>query len=178
MAEEPAPPAPPERVVLIGFMGAGKSTVGPLVAGRLGWTFLDLDARLEERAGRAIAEIFREQGEPAFRALEREVAEEATRQARTVFAAGGGAFAEPATREVLRRRAVTVWLRCDLETLLARVPADGRRPLAANRDIMRRLLGEREPSYQLADVVVDASAATPDAVAGEVVEKLRARGIV
>ncbi|HSB60905.1 MAG TPA: shikimate kinase, partial [Vicinamibacteria bacterium] len=68
-------------------------------------------------------------------------------------------------------------LRCDLETLLARVPADGSRPLAANRDIMRRLLAEREPSYRLADVVVDASAAPPDAVAGEVLARLRERGI-
>ena len=174
---DPAPPAGPERVVLVGFMGAGKSTIGPLVAERLGWTFLDLDTRIEERTGRRIAELFRDRGEPAFRELERAAAQEAMRQARLVLAAGGGAFAQPATREALRKGSVTVWLRCDLPTILARVPADGRRPLAANRAIMQALLAEREPSYQLSEVVVDASEGTPEAVARQVLEKLGARGI-
>ena len=168
---------PPRRVVLVGFMGAGKSTVGPLVARALGWDFLDMDDRIEERAGRSIADLFRDQGEPAFRALELEVAEEAASRPRLVIAAGGGAFAQPATREVLERSAVTVWLRCDAATLLARVPADGLRPLAANRAIMRSLLTEREPSYQLADVVVEASEGTAESVSLRVVERLAARGI-
>ena len=168
---------PPRRVVLVGFMGAGKSTVGPLVARLLGWGFLDMDDRIEEKAGRPIAEVFRDQGEPAFRALELEVAEEAASRPRLVIAAGGGAFALPATREILQRSAVTVWLRCDLATLEARVPADGRRPLAANRAIMRSLLTEREPSYQLADVVVETSEGTAESVARRVVERLNARGI-
>ena len=168
---------PPRRVVLVGFMGAGKSTVGPLVARDLGWAFLDMDTRIEERAGRAIADVFRDQGEPAFRALELEVAEEAASRPRLVIAAGGGAFAQPATREVLQRRAVTVWLRCDPAILEARIPADGLRPLAANRAIMRQLLTEREPSYQLADVVVEASEGTAESVARRVMERLVARGI-
>ena len=168
---------PPRRVVLVGFMGAGKSTVGPLVARALGWDFLDMDDRIEERAGRSIAEVFRDQGEPAFRALELEVAKEAASRPRLVIAAGGGAFAQPATREILERSAVTVWLRCDAATLEARVPADGLRPLAANRAIMRSLLTEREPSYQLADVVVEASEGTAESVARRVVERLAARGI-
>ena len=163
--------------MLVGFMGAGKSTVGPLVARALGWDFLDMDDRIEERAGRSIADVFRDQGEPAFRALELEVAEEAASRPRLVIAAGGGAFAQPATREVLERSAVTVWLRCDAATLEARVPADGLRPLAANRAIMRSLLTEREPSYQLADVVVEASEGTAESVARRVVERLAARGI-
>jgi shikimate kinase len=163
--------------VLVGFMGAGKSTVGPLVARALGWDFLDMDDRIEERAGRSIAEVFRDQGEPAFRALELEVAEEVASRPRLVIAAGGGAFAQPATREILERSAVTVWLRCDVATLEARVPADGLRPLATNRAIMRSLLTEREPSYQLADVVVEASEGTAESVARRVVERLAARGI-
>ena len=167
----------PLRVVLVGFMGAGKSTVGPLVARALGWDFLDMDDRIEERAGRSIADVFRDQGEPAFRALELEVAEEAGSRERLVIAAGGGAFAQPATRKVLERSAVTVWLRCDAATLEARVPADGLRPLAANHAIMRSLLTEREPSYQLADVVVEASEGTAESVARRVVERLAARGI-
>jgi shikimate kinase len=168
---------PPRRVVLVGFMGAGKSTVGPLVARGLGWAFLDMDTRIEERAGHAIADVFRDQGEPAFRALELEVAEEAASRPRLVIAAGGGAFAQPATREVLQRRAVTVWLRCDPATLEARIPADGLRPLATNRAIMRSLLTERESSYQLADVVVEASEGTAEAVARRVIERLASRGI-
>ncbi len=174
---DPSPPAVPERVVLVGFMGAGKSTIGPLVAERLGWTFLDLDTRIEERTGRRIAELFRDRGEPAFRELERAAAQEAMRHRHLVLAAGGGAFAQPATREVLRKGSVTVWLRCDLPTILSRVPADGRRPLAANRAIMRALLAEREPSYQLSEVVVDTSEGTPEAAARQVLEKLGARGI-
>jgi shikimate kinase len=168
---------PAERVVLVGFMGAGKSTVGPLVARGLGWSFLDMDARIEEKAGCSVAELFRDRGEPAFRALELEVAREATGRGGAVIAAGGGAFAQPTTREILRRGAVTVWLRCDLPTIEARVPADGRRPLAANRAIMRSLLSERETSYQLADETVEASEGPPEFVARAVLGKLRARGI-
>ena len=86
-----------------------------------------------------------------------------------MVAAGGGAFARPATRALLQEGALTVWLRCDLERLLARVPADGSRPLAGNRAIMRALLAEREPSYRMADVAVDASAGTPREVADRIV---------
>ncbi len=170
-------PEPPERVVLVGFMGAGKSTVGPLVARELRWGFLDMDNRIEERAGRAIADVFRDEGEPAFRALELAVAEEAASREHLVIAAGGGAFAQPATREILQQGAVTVWLRCPPETLEARIPADDVRPLAANRAIMRLLLTEREPSYQLADVVVEASEGTAETVARRVIERIVARGI-
>ena len=91
-----------------------------------------------------------------------------------MVAAGGGAFARTETRALLQEGAVTVWLRCDLETALARVPADGARPLAANRDIMRALLAEREPSYRMADVVVDAAGA-PEQVAERVVALVRGR---
>lgn len=168
---------PPQRVVLVGFMGVGKSTVGPLVAQGLGWTFLDMDTRIEEQAGCSVAEVFRDGGEPAFRALELEVAREAALRAQAVIAAGGGAFAQPATREVLRRDAIAVWLRCDLPTILARIQGDGRRPLAANRAIIQSLLSERESSYQLADETVEASEGSPETVARAVLGRLRARGI-
>jgi shikimate kinase len=99
------------------------------------------------------------------------------RQSRLVLAPGGGAFAQPGTREVLREGSTTVWLRCDLPTILARVPADGSRPLATNRAIMQALLAEREPSYQLSDVVVDTSEGTPEGVVRQVLAKLLARVI-
>jgi len=158
-------------------MGAGKSTVGPLVARDLGWDFLDMDTRIEEKAGCAIADVFRDQGEPAFRALELEVAEEAAARTRLVIAAGGGAFVQAATRKVLQRGAVTVWLQCDIATIAARVPADGLRPLATNRAIMRALLTERESSYQLADVAMEASEGTAESIARRVIARLASRGI-
>ncbi len=167
-------PEPVSRVVLIGFMGTGKSTVGRLLARRLGYGFEDMDQRIEARVGRRIAEIFREDGEEAFRELEREEARALGSLQRRVVAAGGGAFVRPETRALLQDGAVTVWLRCDLETTLARVPADGSRPLAANRDIMRALLAERETSYRVADVAVDASGA-PEDVAERVVALVRGR---
>jgi len=158
-------PERPDRVVLVGFMGSGKTSVGRILARRLGYQFEDMDGRIEKRAGRAIGAIFREDGEAAFREMEREEALALSRLPARVVATGGGAFTRPETRALLQKGALTVWLRCDLETILARVPADGSRPLAGNRDIMRALLAEREPSYRMADAAVDASAGTAREVA-------------
>jgi len=169
-------PDRPSRVVLVGFMGSGKSSVGRHLARRLGYRFEDMDRRIEERAGRTIAEIFRDDGEEAFREREREEALALSRLRERVVAAGGGAFARPETRALLQEGALTVWLRCGLERILSRVPADGSRPLAGNRDIMRALLAEREPSYRMADVAVDASAGTPREVADRIVGLIEGRG--
>ena len=92
-----------------------------------------------------------------------------------VVATGGGAFAQPETRALLRQGALTVWLRCDLDATMARLPRDGSRPLAGNRDIMRALLAEREPSYRMADVTVDAAAGTPREVADRIVGLIEGR---
>jgi shikimate kinase len=162
-------------VVLVGFMGSGKTSVGRLLARRLGYGFEDMDRRIEERAGRTIAEIFRDDGEEAFREREREDALALSRLRDRVVAAGGGAFTRPETRALLREGALTVWLRCDLDRILARVPADGSRPLAGNRDIMRALLAEREPFYRMADVAVDASSGTPREVADRIVGLIEGR---
>ena len=168
-------PERPLRVVLVGFMGSGKTSVGRLLARRLGYGFEDMDRRIEERAGRAIAEIFRDDGEEAFREREREDALALSRLRDRVVAAGGGAFTRPETRALLQEGALTVWLRCDLDRILARVPADGARPLAGNRDIMRALLAEREPFYRMADVAVDASSGTPREVADRIVGLIEGR---
>jgi shikimate kinase len=161
---------PPARVVLVGFMGAGKSTVGPLVARRLGWTFLDLDDDIEAADGRTVPEIFASDGEAAFRAAERAAAERACARERLVLATGGGAFTVPETRRVLQQGALTVWLRCTLEALLARIPTDGSRPLAANRATIGPLLAGREPSYALADLTVDTTHSAPAEVARIIAE--------
>ena len=163
------------RVVLVGFMGSGKSAVGRILARRLGYRFEDMDRRIEERAGRTIAEIFRDEGEEAFRRIEREEALAVARLEDRVVASGGGAFAQAETRAILQSGAITVWLRCDLERILARVPRDGSRPLAGNRDIMRALLAEREPWYRMADVAVDASAGSPREVAERIVGLIEGR---
>ena len=163
----------PRRIVLVGFMGTGKSAVGVALARLRGWGFLDMDRRIEERTGRSIAEIFRERGEAGFLEEEARLAvEEVAGLDHHVVAAGGGAFTVPATREALRAGAVTVWLRCDLATLLARIPDDGSRPMAANRAIIPALLAEREKAYRLADVAVEASEGTPEEVARRVEEAI------
>lgn len=163
----------PERVVLVGFMGCGKTTVGALVARMLGWEFHDMDAILEARMGTTIAEAFRARGEPWFREQETALARDLHSRGQAVIAAGGGAFAVPETRAALQHRAFTVWLRCDLDTALARVPRDGSRPLAADHATIGRLFDQRAPLYRLADCQVDASEGPPEAVARAVVAALR-----
>jgi shikimate kinase len=159
----------PARVVLVGFMGAGKTAVGRRLAERLGYGFEDMDRRIEERTGRTIAALFAEEGEEAFREEETREAGILARLDRRVIATGGGAFVRPATRERLCEGALTVWLQCDLETVLARIPADGTRPLAGNRAIMQSLMAEREPSYRLAEAALSTAGVTPDEVAEQIV---------
>lgn len=161
-----------ERVVLVGFMGSGKSTVGPLVAQALGFEFRDMDAWMEARAGLSVPQLFAERGEESFRTEELALAREIQGLPRLVVAAGGGAFAQPETRAALASGAFTVFLRSDLATLLPRVSFDGSRPLAVSRERIQALFAERQPSYRLADFEVDA-AATPEAVAREIVSAFR-----
>ena len=160
----------PERIVLVGFMGAGKSTVGRLVATRMGWSFVDLDQLIAAREGATVAELFRTRGEAGFRQAELQAAQAATTHERVVIAAGGGAFAQEATREVLARGALTAWLRCDFDVLLARVGDGTGRPLAESRATMRGILHAREPFYRLADLVVDSSRALPGDLADQIAE--------
>ena len=165
----------PQRIVLVGFMGAGKTTVGAALARRLGWEFRDLDRWIEDRHGMPVAEIFRRHGEPFFREEERRAARAAAQLHRHVVAAGGGAFATDATRALLQKGAVTVWLRCAFGTLWRRLPKGGSRPLAADRGRMRQLLAEREPSSRRADHEVDTSRAAPEEVARRIVEAVFAK---
>jgi shikimate kinase len=153
-------------------MGVGKSTVGVLVAGRLGWSFRDMDRWLEERTGLTVPAFFRERGEEAFRIEEELLAREAAGQGRLVLAAGGGAFIPPRTRALLAEGALTVWLRCELDVLRARLGPAGDRPLAGDRETMAGLLAEREPFYRLADMIVDTSRTPPAQTAGLIVAAL------
>ena len=165
----------PLRIVLVGFMGSGKSSVGRELARRLGYRFEDMDRRIERRLGRSIASIFEEQGEEAFRAEEYREAASLAGLEGAVVATGGGAFAQAKTRDALSKGALTIWLRCDLEAMRRRLPADGTRPLAGNHVIMQALLAQREPSYRLADITVDASEGTPAEVAKRVAHLIEQR---
>lgn len=167
------PIAVPRLVLLLGFMGCGKTTVGRLLGRRLGWRFVDLDEELERRQGRTINQIFTEQGEPYFRRVEQELLEEVLTRARqesTVVALGGGTFAQPPNRELIRSNGgITVWLDCPLEELRRRCRGMAHRPLFRDTESFQQLFAQRLPFYQQADFRVDADRSDPAAVLEEIV---------
>ncbi len=144
-------------VALVGLMGAGKSTVGRRLAEALGRQFYDSDNEIEKAAGLSISDIFALHGEEEFRRGEHRVLERLLGEAPHVLATGGGAYLNPDTRDLLREKAVTIWLNADLETLWRRVSRRSHRPLlkADNpKGVLSRLLDERTPIYEKADLVV------------------------
>ncbi|RIJ18041.1 shikimate kinase [Henriciella mobilis] len=144
-------------IALVGLMGAGKSTVGKRLADRLNRQFYDSDNEIEKAAGLSISDIFTLHGEAEFRRGERRVLERLLNEEPHVLATGGGAYLDPETRDLLREKAVTIWLNADLETLWRRVSRRGHRPLlkAENpKGVLSRLLTERTPIYEQADLVV------------------------
>jgi shikimate kinase len=163
-------------IVLTGFMGTGKSEVGRRLAKRLGRTFVDTDQLVEARAGKAIAAIFAEDGEAAFRALERDAVDTAAARGEAVIAVGGGAVLDAANVARLRAAGVLVCLTADPDTILRRVGDVRRRPLLAGDDprgTIERLLGERRGAYAAAaDVVLDTSDRNVDQVVEEIREHI------
>lgn len=174
-----APPYSKKLIGLTGFMGCGKSTVGRLLAARLGWRFVDLDPSIEEHASLTINEIFERLGEPVFREMEhavlaRVLGEALERNQATVIALGGGTFAQPAAAALLRESGcAVVWLRCPPETLLARCATMTNRPLFRDEATFLDLYRRRLPFYQQAGYCVESNS-EPLAV----VERLLAQGIV
>ncbi len=165
------------NVVLYGFMGAGKTTVGEELSRRLGWPFLDTDRMVEGRAGKPVARIFDEDGEAAFRALEREAVAEAARVRPAVVACGGGAVLDADNARALRASGHMVWLRAALESVLSRA-REGERPLLRGdpRGRAALLLEERAPRYrELADLVVDTDGLSVPEVTERVLAELLAR---
>jgi shikimate kinase len=162
-------------IVLVGLMGAGKSCIGRRLAKRLGVVFVDADAEIEDAADSTIAEIFEKYGETYFRDGERRVMARLLREKPGVLAAGGGAFIDPDTREMIRGQAVSVWLRADLETLRSRTKGRTHRPLLNSDNAeatLRNLIDERYPVYAGADVTVDTGHDTPNATCERVIEAL------
>ena len=157
-----------DKLFLVGFMAAGKSTVARALGARIDWRVEDIDARIEARERSTVADIFATRGETYFRATEHEVLRELLPLRHTVVATGGGTFADPGNRRLINVDGASVWLDVSLETVVDRIPPDGRRPLAADRAGMEALYRSRQSAYRHAHLRLDADRAP----AGELVERI------
>jgi shikimate kinase len=146
-----------DKLYLVGFMGAGKTSVGRALGRRMGWRFDDIDHQIEAREHQRVAEIFARQGESYFRSVERAVLLDLLPQRHAVVATGGGTFVDPENRATMLSDGAVAWLDVPLERVIERVPADGRRPLAADRVQMEQLYARRRAAYSQAHVRIDAS---------------------
>jgi shikimate kinase len=153
-------------IVLVGMMGAGKSSVGRRLAARLGLAFVDADSAIEEAAGMTIPEIFAEQGEPYFRAGEARVIARLLDGGPQVLATGGGAVMDAHTRALIAQKGISVWLKADLDVLMKRTKRRSDRPLAEK---MRDLMPLREPYYAQSDIVVQSREEAHDVIVDEIV---------
>lgn len=146
-----------DKLYLVGFMGAGKTSVARALGRRMDWRVEDIDHRIEARERQRVADIFAQRGEPYFRTVEREVLRELLGQRHAVVATGGGTFVDPDNRAAMLSDGAVAWLDVPLERVIERVPADGRRPLAADRVQMEQLYARRRAAYSQAHVRIDAS---------------------
>jgi len=161
-----------DKIYLVGFMAAGKTTVARALARRLGWEAVDIDEVIEQRERQTVADIFSRQGEAYFRALERQALTEQRPRRHLVVATGGGTYVDGQNRAAINADGVAVWLDVPLERLIDRVPADGRRPLAADRAGFERLYYQRRAAYEQAHVRLDAGRAGVDALVEQLVDWL------
>jgi len=161
-------------VALVGLMGAGKTSVGRRLAQELALPFVDADTEIEAAAGESIEEIFERHGEAFFRDGERRVIARLLDGAPHVLATGGGAFMDASTRALLKERAITIWIKADIDILLARVSRRNHRPLLKQGDkraILQKLMAERYPVYAEATFTIDSS----DGPAEETIATIMAR---
>ncbi len=156
-------------IVLVGMMGAGKSSVGRRLAARLGIRFVDADAEIESAAGMTIAEIFAKHGEPDFRAGEKRVIARLLDNGPQVLATGGGSIMDQNTRDLIHFKGISVWLKADLDVLMKRTRRRNDRPLAEK---IQDLLPLREPVYALSDIVVQSRDEPHDIIVDEIIAKL------
>ncbi len=166
---------PCRTIVFVGLMGAGKTKIGRRVAARLNLPFFDSDSEIEAAAGETIEEIFRNRGESVFRDGERRVIARLLAQPVHVLATGGGAFMDPATRALIARRGVSVWLRAELDVLVARVARRTNRPLLQQRDsraVLAELIERRHPIYAAADAIIDSGEGPPELTTARVIAAL------
>jgi shikimate kinase len=156
-----------DKLYLVGFMGAGKSTIARALGARLGWRVFDIDERIEARERQTVAGIFAQRGEAYFRGVEGQVLRDLVPERQVVVSTGGGTFADPANAALMLADGAVVWLDLPLSQVIARVPTDGRRPLAADRQQMEQLFARRQLAYAHAHIQVDATRPV-----AEVVERL------
>jgi shikimate kinase len=180
MPNPSTPGTPHSALFLIGYRGSGKTTVARLLAGQLGWRWLDADTVLEERFGRSIRQIFTDEGEAGFRDKEAAVLADLCQLDRHVIATGGGVVLRPENRRLLKNAGRVVWLTADASTLFQRMQADAstteRRPALTVGGIaeVEELIGARAPLYRAcADLVVDTANLTPEKVADTILAWMR-----
>lgn len=164
------------NIVLMGFMGTGKTTVGLRLADRLGLRFVDMDHVIEERAGKAISRIFAEEGEPHFRRMERALAEELSRQEGWVIGCGGGVVLNPDNVADLSRSGLVVCLTAAADTIFKRTAAETHRPLLEEQNRMQRIVDLLEKRKALYDAIphrIDTTSLSPDEVVGRIEELYR-----
>jgi shikimate kinase len=162
-------------IVLVGLMGAGKTTVGRRLADRLGLAFVDADHEIEDAAGMTIPEIFASHGEAYFRDGERKVIARLLDQGQQVLATGGGAYMNAETQAKIKERGISIWLKADLPLLMKRVNRRSDRPLLKNgdaRQTMERLIDQRYPVYAKADITVDSRDVAHTSIVGDVLKAL------
>ena len=156
-----------DKLYLVGFMGAGKTTVAAVLGRRLGWRTEDVDERIEARERRSVSAIFVQEGEGYFRQIEREVLHELLPQRDVIVATGGGTFVDPDNRTLMLSDGAVAWLDLPLSRVIERIPSGGRRPLAADPIRMEELYMHRRIAYADAHIRIDATAPVD-----EVVERL------
>jgi shikimate kinase len=162
-----------DKIYLVGFMAAGKTTVARALASRLGWAVEDIDELIEARERRPIADIFQRHGEPYFRAIEREILRLVLPLRHVVVATGGGTFMDPENRGAINMDGLSIWLDVPLDELIGRLPADGRRPMAADRAQLERLYATRQAGYAHARLRIDARASRPEEIAERILDAVR-----
>lgn len=175
MERSTRPEAEVSRILLVGFMAAGKTTVGRTLAERLDWEFVDFDEEIERRTGLSVPEIFEQEGAETFRALEKEVTEDLADKRRVVLAPGGGWITQPELLEYFDTETLVVWLRITPEEVVRRASRTlSHRPLLASApdplERARALIREREPLYGMADVVIDVDGRGIDELADRIAE--------
>jgi shikimate kinase len=180
----PSAPIRSERVYLTGFMGSGKSTIGPILANALGFSFVDLDACIEEREGCSISDLFRTRGEPDFRTIEREILREVATRVHAVIALGGGTLVDPGNFHFIMSGGIVVYLNVPPEEILRRMKNKSDRPLLSGdgggrlseerlRQKILALHADRAPLYERADIIVVPDLARIGVTVDTIVRKLR-----
>jgi shikimate kinase len=166
---------PTESIILVGMMGAGKTTIGRRLSTLLNKPFIDTDIEIEEASQMSVTEIFERYGEAHFRELERRLIVRLLKENHGIVAIGGGAFMDEVLRDSIHQSGISIWLKADLQTLVGRVHKKGHRPLLKSGDteiILKNLIEKRYPIYQLSDIIVNNSEDVPENIDITMLERL------